>query len=290
MPRNNKHSTKTNPKLTWEDNWVTSLGAWIPGERVVMHGQNILSTMKGKSWMEMLLLSITGHTPAPKTAQFLDALLALIGCYPDPRLWNNRVSTLAANCRSTPGLGIGASIAVSDAIIYGTQPACAAFAMLHRFREAIRRGETLETLIKEERKKIQGRGRPAKGKKRCVARFPGYGRPTSKADERIAPFMEIAKNYSFDKGESVLLAFDIEKSLQTSGFPLKMNIAALIAAFCLDQHLTEKQFYHYILYCFCIGFTACHVDAAQQTEGSFFPIRCEQISYHGENTRQWTPI
>ena len=288
MPR--KNSTKTNAKLTWEENWITSLGAWIPGERVVMHGQNILSTMKGKSWMEMFLLSITGHTPEQKNAQFLDALLALIGCYPDPRLWNNRVSALAGNSRSTSGLAISASIAASDSIIYGAQPACAAFAMLHRFRESIRSGEKLESLIKGERKKAQNRGRPAKGKNRFVARFPGYGRPTSKADERIAPFMEIAKSYGFDKGEAVVLAFDIEKSLQAFGYPLKMNIAALIAAFCLDQHLTEKQFYHYILHCFNVGFAACHIDAATQPQGSFFPMRCEQIFYNGANSRQWVPI
>lgn len=289
MPINKKHSAKINAKLAWEDNWVTSLGAWIPGERVVMHGQNILSTMKGKSWMEMFLLSITGHTPEQKNAQFLDALLALIGCYPDPRLWNNRVSALAANCRSTPGLAIGASIAVSDAIIYGAQPACAAFAMLYGFQHAIRHGKKLDALVKE-RKKNQGRGRPAKGKNRLVACFPGYGRPTSMADERIAPFMEIAKNYGFDKGEAVTLAFDIEKSLQASGYPLKMNIAVLIAAFCLDQQFTEKQFYQYFLHSFNVGFAACHMDACAQTQGSFFPMRCEQISYSGVNTRQWVPI
>lgn len=287
MPRHNP--PKINAKLTWEENWVTSLGAWIPGERVVMHGQNILSTMKGKSWMEMFLLGITGHTPEQKTAQFLDALLALIGCYPDPRLWNNRVSTLAGTCRSTPGLAVGASISVSDAIIYGAQPACAAFAMLYRFRKAIRNGDKLDTLI-EKKKKDQSTGRPAKGKNRLVARFPGYGRPTSKADERIAPFMEIAKNYGFDKGEAVTLSFKIEKALQTSGYPLKINIAALIAAFCLDQNLTEKQFYQYFLHCFNVGFAACHMDATTQPEGSFFPMRCEQIFYSGVNSRQWVPI
>lgn len=289
MPRNTTHSAKTNPKFTWEENWVTALGAWIPGERVVMHGQNILSTMTGKSWMEMLLLSITGHTPEQKNAQFLDALLALIGCYPDPRLWNNRVATLAASCRSTPGLAIGASIAVSDAIIYGTQPACAAFAMLCELQHAMKNGKPLDGLIKE-RKKNHARGRPGKGKNRLVACFPGYGRPTSKADERIAPFMEIAKNYGFDKGEAVTLAFDIETSLQASGYLLKMNIAVLIAAFCLDQKFTEKQFYQYFLHSFNVGFAACHMDACSQIEGSFFPMRCEQIAYHGENTRQWVPI
>lgn len=290
MTNNKNNSAKVNTKFTWEENWVTSLGAWIPGERVVMHGQNILSTMQGKSWMEMFLLSITGHTPEQKNAQFLDAMLALTGCYPDPRLWNNRVSALAANCRSTPGLAIGASITVSDAVIYGTQPACAAFAMLYRFREGIRNGEKLEILIKKERKKTQGHGRPAKGKNRFVARFPGYGRPTSKPDERIAPLMETAKGYNFDKGEAVALSFDVEKALQAAGYPLKMNIAALTAAFCLDQNFTQRHFHHYAINCFNIGFAACHIDAAHQTEGSFFPMRCEQISYNGSNTRQWVPI
>ena len=98
------------------------------------------------------------------------------------------------------------------------------------------------------------------------------------------------KGYNFDKGEAVALSFDVEKALQAAGYPLKMNIAALTAAFCLDQNFTQRHFHHYAINCFNIGFAACHIDAAHQTEGSFFPMRCEQISYNGSNTRQWVPI
>src|SRR5690606_266002 len=104
------------------ENWVTATGNWFPGERIVLNGVDMIADMTGKRSMQVIWLAITGRVPDPRTAEFLDAILALSGCIPDPRLWNNRIAALAGTTRSTPALGMSAGMAASDAIIFGFQP------------------------------------------------------------------------------------------------------------------------------------------------------------------------
>lgn len=280
---------KSNPKFEWEENWRTTAGAWIAGERVVMHGKNILREMRGKSWVEMILLSITGKIPRKKQAELLDRVLALSGCIPDPRLWNNRIAALAGTARSTPLLGVGAAIGVSEAVIYGFQPMNAAFRMFEDLRDKRREGKVLSTLVRDRlaERKAPGRGRAAKGRDRQVDCMAGYGRPVTAGDERIIPLVDVLKNYGADSGELVQLAFSIENCLQELGYKLKLNTGGLIAAICLDQGLTERQFYYFMSNCFSPGLLACSEDAFRHPEGSFFPLRCDQISYTGAKDRRW---
>lgn len=270
----------------WTKKWLTETGGWFAGERVVMHGKNILSHMSGCTWMEMILFAVTKRVPDKKQAQFLDAVLAMSGCIPDPRLWNNRVSALAGTSRSTSALGASAGMAMSDAIIFGFQPMVAAFTMLESLSHLDEADRHIQI---EERLKVRNNviGKPGQGKGRAVARVAGYGRPVASGDERIPPLMEIAEKYDCHDKAAVSLAFEIEQYLQENGHGLRLNTGGLIAAFCLDQKLTQQQFYYYISHCFCVSLLACHADASEHAEGAFFPLRCDQINYIGPPERQW---
>ena len=56
-----KVSNKIEFLIDAEDNWATSIGASIPGETVVIRGEDLFSAFYNKKWMELLLYSITGR-------------------------------------------------------------------------------------------------------------------------------------------------------------------------------------------------------------------------------------
>ena len=282
---------KTLLKLSWEENWQTRAGAWFPGERIILHGEDVMDAMQGKTWMEMILLASTGKIPNQKQAKLLDEVLAFIGCYPDPRLWNNRIAALAGTARSTSSLATSAGTVASEAIIYGFQPALGALRMYRDIVRRLNQNEDLREILASLLEQRTGReGRPDKGKKRDISCIPGFGRPTNKKDERIAPIMATLKKYDASNGDVVQLAFNIEATLSNMGYKLVLNAAGLIAAICLDQKIGDQEFLHYGTCGFYPGLMACFDDAVKHPEGSFFPIRCEQIEYTGAAKRQWQTL
>ena len=64
-------------------------------------------------------------------------------------------------------------------------------------------------------------------------------------------------------------------------------VASLIAAIMADQGLTERQFYLYMLPTFIGGIVPCFSEANERSEGTFLPLRCEQIAYAGPEKRLW---
>lgn len=266
--------------------WRTSAGNWFPGERIVLNGVDVLASMTGKSWMDVILLAITGKIPERQTAEFLDAVLALSGSIPDPRLWNNRIATLAGTTRSTPALGMSAGMAASDAIIFGFQPMMGAHQLLNEVAVQLDAGFPLDTIIRERLARDQS-SRPGAGKHRSLALFPGYGRPVATGDERVPAIMKLVHQYGHAQGRIVTLAFHIESGLQQCGLPLRLNTGGLIAAICADQGMSALQLYYYVSHCFYVSLAACNADALQHDIGSFFPLRCSQIEYQGVAERKW---
>lgn len=280
---NEKYYTAKNPDYEY---WHTATGNWFPGERIVLNGENVLSSMKGKSWMEIILLAITGQVPDPKTAAYLDAILALSGCIPDPRLWNNRIAALGGTVRSTPALAMSAGMAASDAVIFGFQPMMGAH---HLFADVIRQldsGKNLKDVLSQ-RLAMAHQGRPGTGKNREIALLAGYGRPVAKGDERIPAIMEVVRQYGHDHGQAVTLAFAIEQHLEQQGLAFRLNSGGLIAAICADLGMTALQLYYYVSHCFYVSLAACNADALHHKIGSFFPLRCTQVMYEGPPERKW---
>jgi hypothetical protein len=256
-----------------EDHWMTNMGAWFPGERVIFRGKDLFHELKNLPWMGLLLYGITGRMFNGKQIRLFEGIWTLCTSYPDPRLWNNRIAALAGTARSTATLAISAANAASEASIYGHRPNIQAIDFLFRAQQSLERRGNLAKLIKAELKKYRV--------------IPGYGRPITRKDERIESLMVLAEELGFSKGPYVKLAFDVERILLQGRWRLYMNIAALSAALAADQGLSAREYYHYAILSFSAGILPCYIDALEKVEGTFFPLTCDRIQYEGKPRRTW---
>jgi hypothetical protein len=273
-PKPEQTTQRLDTLLHCEDNLETDLGAWFAGERVVFRGKDLFTELADLPWMGLLLYGITGRIMDEKQIHLFQGMWSVCASYPDPRIWNNGVASLAGTTRSTVSLGAASAIAVSSARIYGGQADFNAIQFLKR-AAAIdpANGEDLADFVLRTLRE-----------KRVV---PGFGRPITKVDERIAPLMRFAKSLGFHNGRHVKLTFEIERILQQNRRRLRLNIAGLAAALAADQGLTEREYAGYVALDFGAGIIPCYFDAADKPEGSFFPLRCDRISYAGPEPREW---
>lgn len=263
----------TKKLLENEDRWVTNMGLSFPGERVVFRGKDLFYELSNLGWMELLLYGITGRRFNRDQIILFEGIWTLCTSYPDPRLWNNRIATLAGTVRSTGTLGISAAIAVSEATIYGGRPVIGSIDFLIRIDRKLKEGLKLDCLVCEELKKYRS--------------IPGYGRPIVRIDERIKPLMNLANDLGYSEGAYVKLAFQVEKFLIEKRYRLYMNVASLIAALAADQGFTQQEYYRYMILCFTAGMFPCYIDAVNKPEGTFFPLRCSRVTYEGKLRRAW---
>ena len=258
--------------LEMENNWTTTMGAWFAGERVVFRGQDLHVDLKDMDWMELYVYGITGRRFSKNQLKILNAIWTSTS-YPEPRLWNNRVTALAGTARSTPTLALSAGMALSEASIYGHRPNVHAIDFLFRTREAIDQGADLLDLIKKELRE-----------RRVIG---GYGRPLFRSDERIPHMVSLIKEMGVDQGSYVSLAFDIEKILLEGRWRFQMNITGLDAALAADMGFSVREYHLFVTPAFIAGMPPCFQDANEKPEGTFFPIRCSRIQYEGLDRRKW---
>ncbi|MFP5414641.1 MAG: hypothetical protein ACLGG1_06480 [Gammaproteobacteria bacterium] len=256
-----------------EDNWVTAMGAWFPGERVVLRGKDVLNDLGHRRWMEYFIYGINGQED-PRFARFVEGVWALTTSYPDPRLWNNRVAALAGTTRSTGVLALAAGIGVSEASLYGLRPIKGALDFLYRADRKLADGATLEDVVWEEL--------------RTYRNVFGYGRPITSADERVGPLMKFAHSLGMGKGKFIRLAFEIEKILKQSRLKHQMNIAGAVAGLVADEGRTPDDHYYMAALSFVAGMMPCYIDSLGKPEGSLFPLRVTRIDYKGAPERRWS--
>ncbi len=261
-----------------EDNWHTEMGAWFGGERVVYRGEDLLgSLLPEMDWMALYLFGITGRRFSADELRALNAIWTNTS-YPEPRLWNNRITSLAGTVRSTASLTLGVATAVSEARIYGHGANIRAIDFQLRARERVKAGESLLAVAEEEfavRRSIYG-----------------YGRPIPVEDERNAPMLKLMAECGLDQGEHVRQALELEQLLfekyQGRRRRLVMlNITGLDAALAADLGFTPRQFHLFMTTCFLAGMPPCYIDAFEREPGSFFPLRVDRIKYEGPVRRRW---
>ncbi|MFZ5653933.1 MAG: hypothetical protein ACOY42_05975 [Pseudomonadota bacterium] len=255
-----------------EDNWATAMGAWFPGERVVLRGRDLLNDLGHRPWMELFVYGITGRE-SPRLARLIEGIWAISCSYPEPRLWNNRVAALAGAARSTCVLGVSSAVAVTEATLYGLRPIKGAMDFFYRADRKLRDGHALGEVIKEELRNH-----------RVVS---GFGRPLVRDDERIRPLLRFARTLDADNGHYVQLAFQVDEILRNSRYKYQINVAALAAAILADQGLSTDELYHLATLAFVAGMFPCYIDARSKPEGGFFPLRTTRIDYRGAPTRRW---
>lgn len=259
-----------------EDNWITHMGLSFPGERVVYRGKDLFHELKHLSWMQLYLYGITGRIFTAQQSKLFEGMWSLCTSYPDPRLWNNRIGSLAGTARSTGILGISAAVAISEASIYGGRPNSRSINFLIRTKNSLDQGKGLQEIIEEELKKHRV--------------IYGYGRPiANRGDERIAPMLKLAKELNLADGPYTQIAFEVEKILLQGRWRMRMNVTGLCAALSANQGLSEREHFLFTTPCFTAGIMPCFIEASERQEGTFLPIRCGRIHYQGVPKRKWTP-
>lgn len=253
----------------------TRMGAIFPGERVVFRGHDLHAELKDMDWLELYLFGITGRRYTPQQMKVLHALWTYTS-YPEARIWNNRVAALAGTARSTGPLGIAAALAVSEAGIYGGIVELRAGEFITRAKTQMDAGADLKELVRAELKQQRGIG--------------GYGRPLVSGDERIAPLMALVREYGFDGGPHLRLAFEVEKILFTGRWRLRMNYVGLSSALCADLSMSAREYYFFAIPAFFAGMPPCYLEAVEKPEGQLFPLPCRMLSYEGVARRRWRDV
>jgi citrate synthase len=259
--------------LDYESIWRSKMGGSIPGERVVFRGKDAFSEFKNSSWMELQYYCITGNMPSTAASKFLNGLFCMCFNYPDPRIWCNRISALAATASSTAQLAVCAGSSATEAEIYGGPTGIKAMDFLFRLKNEMENGIQLQDYVEEELKLNKA--------------IYGFGRPVLPIDERVKPALDLLAELSLVERDYIQLAIKVEEFLSKSRYKLNLNIAGVFAAFCADEGLKREDIYYLTIVGFSIGMLACYLDADSQPNGALFPIRCERISYQGVNHREW---
>lgn len=256
----------------FEDHWPTGLGVVsVADGTVTFRGHDLLMALEDLSWMDLLMYGITGRRLSPAQLELFQGLWKISASYPEPRIWNNRVAALGGSARSTPGLSLGAAIAVTDATIYGQRPMIGAFDFLQRARKCCDSGEQLHDVVVRELKTHRT--------------IPGYGRPLRSVDERLAPAERLARRLGLWGGGYTSLALEVGEILRKKR--MGMNVAALAGALYADQGLSAIEYQHATLLAFSAGMIVCTLDAAKNPEGALFPLRCDRLQSSGPPARAW---
>jgi len=258
-----------------EDNWQTDMGALFNGERVVFRGKDLFGELGELSWFKYLIFGITGKFFSDNEIKLIEKIWTLTVSYPEPRIWNNRISALTGTARSSGSLGVSAAIAASEASIYGNQINIAAIDFIKRAKSVSesKSDQELSIYIKNELKT-----------KRIIS---GYGRPIIRTDERIKPLTEAAKKLSLTDGPHYKTAKKVEEILIKSKYRIVMNASGLAAALVADLGFTKEEYYYYTIIAFTAGIIPCHIDSVNKKEGSFFPLSCQRLNYTGQEPRSW---
>ena len=259
--------------LEYEGRFQSKIGGSIPGERAVFRGRDVFEDFKNWSWLKMLFFCVAGREPSDEAEKFLNGLYCMCFNYADPRIWNNRVAALAATTSSTAQLAVCSASAVSEAVIYGGPPVSQALEFLLDAKNKFDKGESIEKIIRSELEKN--------------GVVFGFGRPVNKKDERIKPALSLLKELDLFDRPYVQFAAKIQDELINSKNNIGFNIGGVMAAFCADEEITSTELYQLMVVCFYVGQLACYIESDSKPVGSFFPLRCNKISYEGADNRQW---
>ena len=250
-------------------------GGWRIGQGVSCHGHSIMEDLAGKiSYMQMLVLNVTGKIPPRRLADWLEARQICMS-WPDPRIWCNHIGALAGSLRTSSAAATTAGILASDSHAYGgprTAITGAAFIQqaLHDHHQGMSADDIIEKAC-----------RAHKGKPHMM----GYARPIAKGDERIDAMQIIGKQLGFETGPHLQLAYEIEAALQRS-HDESMNLNGYSSAFLSDQGLSGYEISCISATLVASGVTACYVDTMKRPAETFNALRCDDVAYEGSLPRK----
>ncbi|GAB3015511.1 citrate synthase family protein [Bowmanella dokdonensis] len=259
------------PLEQYADKFDTAMGLAFLGKRAVFRGQDLHHDLKDLQWLELFLLGVTGRRFDNKQMRLLNFIWVSTS-YPDPRIWCNRVASLAGSARSSAVLALCGANSLTEADIYGVKPAMGGIDFLLRARQQLLQGKELADIIDHE-----------VDQNRIIY---GYGRPLIGVDERIPHVLAFARELDLADGPYLQLALEVEKHfIRNKQFG--MNIIAIYAGLAADLGFDARQFGLYCTLLFSAGMLPCYLDTLQRPPGTFLPVRCEEIDYQGPPPREW---
>ncbi|NWF35678.1 hypothetical protein [Mariprofundus sp. KV] len=254
------------------DRVTSKSGGWTIGGEATLHGYNIHQELTHQtSWIQVLLLSITGRLYDGNQTRLIEALFVATG-YPDPRLWCNRVVALAGSARVSAGAALSVGVASAEAKTYGGQ---AEYYAARGFSECCRifqdQGEDdliihMKAVLKKERVMF------------------GFGRPLTRVEERIEPIERMAKEMGIEDGPHLATVKHMEILLKR--YRLVLNFAGYATARLLDLGLSAHEVHQFLTVGFYLGLPPCYIEAFENEPGTFLPIACEDILYEGVEERE----
>jgi len=254
------------------DRVTSKSGGWTIGGDATLHGFNLHQELASRAtWMQTMVLSATGQFVSAKQAQLIETAVIMTG-YPDPRLWCNRVASLAGSAKCTATASFAAGIASAEASLYGRQSDYKAACLLLNAKR-IYDADGKEGLSLFIQSQLQ--------EKRIVY---GFGRPLLRGDERIAPLSAAAAKLGIDDGNYLSVAMEIEQLLRK--YKMIINYGGYMMARFLDMGFMPKQIYRMLSLAFYTGVVPCYIEAFENESGTFLPIACEDILYEGVEERE----
>lgn len=258
-------------KLKHEDTIITRMGKGFLGERVVYRGKDLHHQLKDSQWLELFAYGITGREFTDNELKLLNFIWVSTS-YPDKAIWPNHITALAASSRSTASLALSIGMTVFEASIYGGKPMKVGIDFMIRAVQKQHMGIELKEIIESEllQHKV----------------IFGYGRPLANIDERVPHVINFAKKLGLADGEHLKLALDVAQFMHSSK-GLRINGAAITCALGADLGFTPDEFHLFTTPLVIAGMPPCFIEAKENPEGSFLPIRCDRISYTGISKRTW---
>ena len=254
-----------------ENKIVTQMGRSYLSERVVYRGKDLHHELKALSWIELFAYGITGKRFSPPEVKVLNFIWVSTS-YPDKSIWPNHITALAGSARTTPPLALAAGIASCEAAIFGGKPFKVALDFFIRAGNAIEQGRQLSDFVDNE---IQHH--------KVIF---GYGRPLASTDERVPHLIQFIKDNPIDDLTHFHIAIEVANILKTKK-QINMNVAALYAALGVDLGFDVESFHMFMTLCFVAGMPPCYIEAKQDVEGAFLPVRCDRVVYDGHSLREW---
>ncbi|MFT4926874.1 MAG: hypothetical protein ACI8WB_002973 [Phenylobacterium sp.] len=279
MSSNNHSTTNTTTHNThfWDkrrNKIETSIGKWIGGEEVFIHGHKMMADLLGNiSYMQMLILNATGRLVEENLAKWVEG--NFIGMsYPDSRIWCNQISALAGAAEASPAVCTIAGTLASDSRAYGgSQTNKLAMLFLKKSFAAHQSGKSMADIVSSCNFK---KGKPV---------VTGFARPVQRTDERIEPHERMRKKLGFPLGEHLSFALAFGQYLEGK-YGLGINIGAYSGGFYLDQGFSPDDVYRIKSLVVASGAMACAIDNHGNGANSFLSLQCHDIDYIGHPARE----
>ncbi len=248
----------------------TSLGGMVePPEGMVVCGKSIFSELvkEPMPFCELLNLMFIGNSNSKEIAKILD-LIAVLACYPDPRIWCHRAGRLAASGKSSPGECLATAVSVYESDMFGGKATIKCMQFLQnglKYCEENNVSVTEFIEAKLERKEI----------------IRGFGRPVMKTDERVPVFMEALNKIELPSKKHLEFALECEKILVDKK-NIYMNFACPYSAFFLDLGLTPETGSLLITTLVIPSLAAVIAEELPREPENFLPMSIDDLEYCGE--------